>query len=230
VAVAISQTANPAGAASASSVATYSTVSIGTASSDRIIVVCVTGEDNGGANPNSATLDYGSGDTAMTAGTLASSSNTRARTFYLAAPTGTTGTVKVTWSADVAATENHIVVLAVTGATSSPTEGTDTSADMDATDPLTTGSITIPANGGFIAAAADSADAATHTWANATVGIDEDAGLFRMTTATSTSSGTVTVTCTGTTNGAAGSLAYLIWSPAQKSFPFRSTRRIFWRS
>jgi hypothetical protein len=85
---------------------------------------------------------------------------------------------------------------------------------MDATDPLTTGSTTIPANGGMIAVAACATDTVAKAWANLTEDIDEDAGDFRFTTAFSTTSGTATRTCTGTTNGEDGSLAWVIFNPS----------------
>lgn len=208
--VAITQTADPAGVNTASSVVTYSTVSIGTASSDRIIAVCSGNEENTGASPVSATIDYGSGDVAMLTTALAIFTNVSARIFYLHVPTGTTATIKVTWTADATSIENHIAVYSVTGG-EVLSSGTSTSTDMDATAPLTTGSITIPTGGGFLAVAAGGSDAVGKTWANATEDLDEDAGGYQFTTATRVTAGTVTVTCTGGTNNEDGALAYMIF-------------------
>ena len=60
MAVTITQTANPAGVAASSAIATYSSQSIGTASSDRIVVVLV-GTEFASSNPSACTIDYGSG-------------------------------------------------------------------------------------------------------------------------------------------------------------------------
>lgn len=208
--VAITQTANPAGVNAVSNVATYSSVSIGTATSDRIVVVTVASEQTG-VTPTSCTIDYGTGDTAMTAGTLASFGAQAAQTFRLAVPTGTTATIKVTFTGgSPIASRNKIAVYRVTGADSSAvTAGADTSTDMDATDPLTTGVNTIVTSGGFLAVVSGATDTDAKTWANATEDIDEDAGVFRFTTAFSTTAGTLVRTCTGAVDGEDGAMSWL---------------------
>jgi hypothetical protein len=212
--VAITQTADPAGVASSAGVITYTDASIGTASSDRIVCVCAAAEITG-ATLDSATINYGSGDIAMSATSLANFGNVYARIFYLAVPTGTIATIKITTTTAVSNTQNHIAVYAVTGAsTTLSASGTDTSTDMDATDPLTTGSITIPANGGFLAVIAGATSGISNkTWANATEDLDENAGAFGFSTAIRTTSGTVTVTCTGSSNGEDGALVYVVFNP-----------------
>jgi len=212
VAVSITRTANPAGVNSASNVATYSGVSIGTADSSRIIVVCV-GTELASSTPSGCTIDYGSGDTTMTAGSGGNFGAVYAQTYRLAVPTGTTATIKVTYSStNPTDTQNHIAVYSVIGATYS-SAGNDGSTDMDSSDPLTTGSITIPTAGGFIAVAAGANDTNAKTWANATEDIDADVGAFRFTTATRTTALTTTaVTCKGTSNGEDGALSYIIFS------------------
>lgn len=208
MAVAITQTANPAGVAASSTIATYTAASIGTAASDRIVVVVV-GTELAAANPSACTID----GTAMTAASGGDFAAVQTQIFYKFWPTGTTADIAVTYSAtSPGAAANHIAVYSVTGATDTlNSSGNDGSSDMDATDPLTTGSITIPTNGGFIAVAAGAADTVAKTWANATEDIDDDAGTFRFTTATRTTALTTTaVTCTGGTNGEDGALSYII--------------------
>jgi hypothetical protein len=213
MAVAITQTQNPAGVAASSTIATYSGVSIGTAANDRTIAVVVGSELNN-STASACTIDYGNGEETMSESTQGSFGAMRARVFYLLVPTGTTATIKVTFSSvSPGATANHIAVYRLTDARFSSSGG-DGSTDMDANVPLTTGSITIPSNGGFLAIASGANDTNAKTWANASVDLDIDAGTFRFTTATRTTSGTVTVTCTGTSNGEDGALSYAIFDVA----------------
>jgi hypothetical protein len=149
----------------------------------------------------------------------------RARWFKANAPTGTVATVRVTWSGAVLATENHISIYAVTGHDQTlDASGTDTSNDMDTTDPLTTAAITIPANGGFVAAAACATDTTTKTWANATGDLTVDAGTFRHVTATRTTALTATaVTLTGSTNGEDGAMTWIIFTAGPAVVQRRAT-------
>jgi len=207
MAVAITQTANPAGVNTSSNVATYSGVAIGAAAANRIVVVLV-GSELASASINSVTL----GGNAMSAGTQGNFDAVYARAFYLAYPTGTTADIVVTYGAGATSTQNHIAVYSVTGGVYSST-GADQSSDMDTTDRLTTGAITIASGGGFIAIAAGATDTVAKTWANATEDLDVDAGDFRFTTATRTTALTATaVTCTGGTNGEDGALSYLLFT------------------
>ncbi len=211
MAVSIVQTANPAGVSASGSTITYSNVSIGTASSDRIIVVLFAVELTS-CLPLSCTIN----GTSMTAiasfpqfGALSS------HIFYLNYPSNTTANIVVTvGGGSPTNTQNHIAVYAVYGGVYS-SYGNDTSTDMDTSDPLTTGSITIPTDGGFIAVAAGATDTNAKTWTNATKDIDIDAGAFRFTTAYRTTALTSTaITCYGTSNGEDGVLSYLIFSPS----------------
>lgn len=207
----ITQTANPAGVSASSNVATYTGASIGAAAPDRIIAVVV-GSELASTPIASCTIDYGSGDTAMNAGTQGNQGAVYARTFYLAVPTGTTATIKVTFTTNSpTSTQNHIAVYRILDAVYSST-GADQSTDMDATDPLTTGSTTIGTGGVMLAVAAGATDTAGKTWANLGEDIDADAGALRFTTAFSTTAGTATRTCTGTTNGEDGALSWLIFA------------------
>lgn len=207
MAVAITQTANPAGVNHSGGVVTYSGLSIGTAAADRIVVVLIGSE--AGDEPSEVTI--GGNAATKATGTTLGTTTVDAYIYYRAVPTGTTADVVIS-SFSAQSTNHHIAVYSVTGAASPPTAGNDTSDDMDATDPLTTGSTTIAANGGMLAVAAGSTDANAKTWANLTEDIDADAGALRFTTASSTTAGTATRTCTGTQNGEDGALAWVIFA------------------
>lgn len=207
MAVTITQTANPAGVSASSNVATYTDAAIGTAAPNRIVVVLV-GSELASTPIASCTI----GGNAMNAGTQGNQGAVYARAFYLLYPTGTTATVAVTFTTNSpSSTQNHIAVYTVTDAAYSST-GADKSTDMDATDPLTTGSTVIAAGGGMIAVAACATDTVAKAWANLGEDIDDDAGALRFTTAFSTTAGTATRTCTGTTNGEDGAMSWLIFA------------------
>lgn len=207
MATVITQTANPAGVSASATVATYTGVSIGTAAPNRIVVVLV-GSELASTPIASCTI----GGNAMTAGTQGNQGAVYARAFYLLYPTGTTANIAVTFTTNSpTSTQNHIAVYSVVGGTYSST-GADQSTDMDSTDPLTTGSISIASGGGFIAVVASATDTNAKTWANATEDIDADGGALRFTTATRTTALTTTaVTCTGTTNGEDGAMSWIIF-------------------
>src|SRR3989344_3227301 len=152
MAVSITQTANPAGVAASSNVATYSNAAIGNAHPDRIVVVLV-GTELASSAPTACTL----GGTAMNIGTGAVQGDVYSQLFYLAYPTGTTATVAVTFGAtNPSGTQNHIAVYDVSdGAYSS--KGSYSSTDIR-DDLLTTGSTTIAASGGMLAVAACATD------------------------------------------------------------------------
>ena len=167
MAVVITRTANPDGVNSVTNVATYTNAAIGDAHPDRVVVVCVGVES--AATIDSCTLG-GTGMTAGTQGRLAST--VAARTFYLAYPTGTTATVAVTFSADILAAGNHIAVYNISdGAYAS--SGGDSSSDMDSTDALTTGSVTVATGGGLIAVAAGRGES-VKVWSVGGIGEDLD--------------------------------------------------------
>lgn len=213
MATVITQTANPAGSAASSNIATYSSQAIGAAGASRIVVVAV-GTELLNSAPTACTIDYGSGDVAMSAGAVATFGNQNARLFYLAVPTGTTATIKVTFgSTNPDGTQNHIAVYSVTGGIYSA-EGSDTSDDMDITDPVTTGIINIPTGGGFIGVVSCQNDTNAKTWIGATEDIDNDAGVYRFTTSISTTSGSTTVMCTGITETENGAFSWLIFDIA----------------
>lgn len=214
MAVVITRTADPAGVASSANITSYLAASIGTAAHDRVVAV-VCGGEVATNTPNSATIDYGAGDVAMLATNLATFGNMRARVFYLhVGGAATAADIMVTWSGAVTAVQNHIAVYSVSGAKGAlNTSGTNTSTDMDVTVPLTTGSSTIPADGGMLAIAVGATDTVAKTWVNLAEDLDADAGDFRFTTATSTTAGAAIRTCFGTTNNEDGAMAWVIFDP-----------------
>ena len=207
MAVAISNTANPAGSASTGTTTrTYTGLSTGTAAHDRVIVVLVGSKLTSGTI-TAATINGNS----MTATTLATQGIVYARAFYRPWPLGTTADIAVTFGASQGDTTQHIYVYSVTGAQGAASfSGSNNSTDMDVSTPLTTGSITIATNGGFIACTAKASDTTTATWANATGSLDVDAGTFRFQSATRiTALSATAVTCTGSTNNEDGCMAWI---------------------
>ena len=230
MAVAISRTANPLSTtvSIAGNVGTYSGQAIGTASSDRIVVLCVGTEVLSGTI-NSATIDFGSGDTAMKAGAQATFGNNSARCFYLNVTSGTTATFKITFGVAPTTTNQHISVYVATGAYLSVSSGGHVSTDMDSSAPLTaqfnvittggaSGKIDIPTNGGLLACASCATDTVAKTWAGATEDLDEDAGDLRWTTATTTTGGSTAITCTGATNAEDGAMSWVMFHPNTGAF------------
>lgn len=216
MAVAITNTANPAGVSHTANVTTYSGVSTGAAVPGRITVVAI-GKEVATVAPTGVTLNDGSGATAMTLIAGNTFGNMGAWLYYLPMEwrTPTTADIAVTWSGAITNTQNHIAVYTVTDAIFPATSsGTDTSTDMDATDPLTTGSTTIPAGGGMLALASTATNTTTKTWTNLTIDLNTDTSAFKFTTGTSTTAGTATRTCQGSTNGEDGVLAWVTFSPS----------------
>lgn len=207
--ITISQTASPTSVDTSSSVATYTSVSIGVASADRIIVVAVTAETVS-TTINSCTINSGGGAVAMNAGTAASSSSARSRLFYLAVPTGTTATIAVTFSGDVTAANHKISIYRLVGEPAFQSQSTKTAFNFSLG--VSTGSITIPEGGCFIAVVCGVTDTSAVTWTEATEDLDIDAGGHRHTTAFRTTSGTVTISAANSSgNGAA--MVWMIFSP-----------------
>jgi hypothetical protein len=218
MAVSITQTANPAGAGTGTTI-TYSTVDIGAADPSRIVAVAAGTELTNG-EPVSATIDYGSGAVAMVPGTLGDFAAVSAQWFFLAVPTGTSANIAITFGASHAdGTTQHIAVYRVLDARVTGGSGVG---DTDA-DPITSGGVTIPTNGGLLAISSMAADTTTRTWGGATGDIDADAGTFRFTTAMSTTGGVATLTVSGA-NGEDGALSWLIFSPADRP-PIGNKRR-----
>jgi hypothetical protein len=214
MAVAFSNTANPAGVNGSANVASYN-VQIGTSQNDRQLVVLVGGEAATLTNVSAVDMVGGNGTSkSFTPGTLGIQGVVVARGFVAWVPESDTGaTFNVTFTgATPTSTENHISVYKVTDGALNPTPGANNSTDMDSNAPLTTGSHVIAANGGIIVGLAKATDTTTATWANLTGGLDVDAGAFRYQTATSTSAGTATRTATGSTNQEDGAMSWFTFT------------------
>lgn len=220
MAVAIARTAAPVSGslADGSFLATYTAQSIGAAASDRIIAVCAAVEVAVSIDGIALLLDDAVTVISAANAVGASFGTLRIAMWLFAVPQSSTAAdVLVQYSGAVTAAGNNIAVYRIVGAGMSaqanyPTTGSNTSTDMDVTAPLTTGSTTIPTNGGMLAAAAGATDTVAKTWANLTVDIDNDAGTFRLTAATSTTAGAATRTCTGGTNAEDGVMVWAIFS------------------
>ena len=219
MAVAITRTANPAGATAVSNVTTYSAQSVGSAAKGRLVVVCI-GKEVATVTLSSVTIADDVGTRSMTSIGGTTFGNNGA--WMYSAPvsdTATTVTIAATWSGAITNVQNHITIYVLTDAAAPPSSsGTDTSTDMDVSDPLTTGSRTIPTDGGMLAAASCATDTVVKAWANLTEDLDEDAGAFRWTTAFSTTPATATVTVTGTTTGEDGVLVWAIFAASANPF------------
>ncbi len=209
MAVAITRTANPNGVNSSSSIATYSSASIGTAATNRIVAVACTSSI--GTTAASATIDSGGGAVAMSATANITNGDFSTRIFYLTVASGTAATIRITFTTDVADSQNHIVVYAVTGS-SVPllSSGTDATFNING-DPLTTGSITIPANGGLLGSVAEEGSDLV-TWGNATEDTDDTSGGYQYSTAIRATSGTTTITCTSSSESTPAVLAWAVFS------------------
>ena len=212
MAVAITRTADPAGVTHSANVTTYSAQSVGAAAPDRLVVVCI-GKEVATVTVSSVTITDDVGTRAMASIGGTTFGNNGAWMYRSPVSfTATTIDIAVTWSGAITNIQNHITIYVLTDAMAPPSSsGTNTSTDMDATAPLTTGSRTINTNGGMLACASCATDTVAKTWANLTEDLDADAGDFRWTTATSVAAGTSTRTCTGGTNGEDGVLVWAIF-------------------
>lgn len=221
MAVAITRTADPAGVSHTANVTNYSSQSVGSAAKGRLVVACI-GKEVATVTVSSVTItdDVGTRTMASIAGTTFGNNGA----WMYQAPvsdTATTVDIAITWSGAITNAQNHLTLYVLTDAQGPPSSsGTGTSTDMDATDPLTTGSRTIPTNGGMLACASCATDTVAKTWANLTEDLDADAGAFRWTTAFSTTPATATVTVTGATNGEDGVLVWAIFAASADPFTF----------
>lgn len=185
--VVITPTAN----ASFSSVTSVAGVAIGTASTDRMVVVAIT---TNSSTPSGLTIG------GIAATKLIEASNTIVAQIWAAmVPTGTTATIAWTGSAS-----GGYSAFAVTG----PADVFAAATLSDITSPLS-GSITIPSSGGFIAVTANGEQATGVAWTNATEYSDINAGI-RHSAAYSTTAGATTLSVT-TNSGTFPTLAAAAW-------------------
>ena len=193
---------------------TYSGVSIGTAASDRIVVVCFASTLS---RVSSITIDSGGGAVAMTlgAGNSGASDNVYARMAYLLVTSGTTATIVITTvTGSPSAIQNHVCVYAVTGIGTAPAVRTSSDYQAD----MSTGSAfmdaPISAGGAFIGVSG-SAPANAKSWSNATEDLDEKSGSggFQFGTATRNTAFQGHVSLTDGTNvdsSAVSSITFLV--------------------
>ena len=139
---------------------TFSSVAIGTASSDRYVVAVATVRSAGTSDITmTCTIGGVSATSAATVASLTSSAH-RQNIFIAAVPTGTTGNVVLTFSRS--AIRSMISVFAVTGI-----DGLTASATATSTASPGSGTITIPAGGIAIAGSYNILGGA-YTWSNLT--------------------------------------------------------------
>lgn len=226
MAVSIIQTHNLTGVTGTT--ATYTSISIGTATDSRIVVVCY-GMEQTAQSATNVQIDWGTGTANLTSLASASSGILRGQLFYRQIATGTLATFTITNAANVLlSTAIRGGVYWVNNATTSiSTSGLSTSTDMDATTPLTTGSREVPSGGGLLAVAACASGAITKTWTNATADMAFNTGLFGLNTGIKTTSGIATTSLQGTLNGEDGSMSWMIFAeavsaatPILRSLPF----------
>lgn len=141
-------------------------LSFGSAAADRIVVACVSGSASStGRTVSSATIG---GVTATEVVFTACSDARGVLGIYVASvPTGTSGTVSVTWSGSMA--RSNAIVYAMYGAGS----GTAHDTVSNSSSPTSSGTIDIPADGGLIGFSYDQNNTShTCTWTGVTEDID----------------------------------------------------------
>lgn len=205
-------TAGPTGVASdGSNNSTYTGLSTGAAAKGKLVVLFI-GKEVATVVLNSITIDDGSGSGVRSMTLIGGTTFGNVGAWMYRASVddaSSTATFVLNWSGAVSATNSQIAVYALSDAAAPQSySGTNTSTDMDATVPLTTGSTVIATGGGMLAGAMCADGSVGKTWANLTEDIDVNTTGSRFTTALSITAGTATRTCTGTTNGEDGVLVY----------------------
>lgn len=187
--------------AGGTSTQTFTSAAIGTAASDRLVIVgIVIGKDSGtwSANPVSSVTIGGISATQVGSQILCEGTATAALAIFAASvPTGTTANIVVTMAANGA---TDIVIWNATGLSS--TTASDTKSD-NAT-PFTQ-SLTVP-TGGFGIGLAGGESVTSWTWTNLTERSDAASGIYVASGADTTSTGSISVTATN----AAGTRAAML--------------------
>ena len=204
--VTIAYTATAVSTASAT-VYTFSNQALGTAASDRLIVVS---SDNYDGTTSGITV----AGVAATAVVQASGTNSRAGLWQAAVPSGTTGDIVVTLGAGN--DRQGIGVWAIYGAANS--SANDTATDADSSDPLTV-SMDCPANGVMIGVGAGHTTGTKgYSWTNLTENFDAVIKTSTQHTGASAAfeaiQSSVTITCDPATNTNGGCMAAASWGPA----------------
>lgn len=187
---------------------TFSTLSFGTESADRHIIVGVTARAGGAFTIDSVTIG---GVSATPIASVTSGTDNKAALFIAAVPTGATGDVVVdTGGADPA--RMAVVVWAATGLSGTAAHDTSTSTAA----PLAAATFDVPANGIAVGVAFTQA-AATATWANLSENADAQIAATNSysgaSVAFATTQTSLAVTCTWTTSTTPAG-AFASWAPA----------------
>ena len=180
---------------SASTTATVSSASIGTATWDRLVVVGITVEET--ATINTVTIGGITATSAISVRNTTGTPDNAVAIFYARVPTGTTGNIVVTLSASSSQT-GVVSVWAMTGA-STPPINTNSGQGAGATQTLA--GITIPTGGAAVYAFNNATTGTAVTWTNATERDDlaNSGATYRHSSADTTTAGTPTVTADGAT-------------------------------
>jgi hypothetical protein len=197
---------------SAGATQTHTGVDIGAAGADRIVVVGVIG--TGTTNSSTITGATIAGITATQvagADVSAAGASGQLAVIYAPVPTGTTGTIAVTFSGTKA--RSAISVWAVYGSTGTHTDADESQGSAVSSRALS--ALTVPAGGAGILFSGTSNDATTSVaWTNATERADAVMSGGRYSSADTTTAGTNTLTATYTgTAPAQMFLAGLAFSP-----------------
>lgn len=144
---------------------TFSSQSLGTATTDRQILVTLWGRDDGAGSPALTSVTVGGVTATVDITYLSGSNRNRAAVVRAAVPTGTTGDVVVTF--DTTVERCGIGVYAMYDAATSVTD-TGFSEASTMTDTLN-----IPANGVAVGIAAIGGGGRTYTWTNLSEDFDE---------------------------------------------------------
>jgi hypothetical protein len=147
----------------------FTTQSFGAADATRRIIVCPSGRRTGGTNPNGGVASMTIGGVSATEVTSVTNAGNHMAMWIAAVPSGTTGTVAITWTN----TQNKcaIGVFSLLNSTSSAIASA-----TSISSPLSSGSLSIPENGCAVGAGYSGINTTT-TWANLSEDFDaNDAG------------------------------------------------------
>lgn len=179
---------------SASTTATVTSQSIGTAAWDRIVIVAVTVEET--ATIDSCTIGGATANVGISGRNTTGTPDNAAAIFWLPVPTGTTANIVVTLSATSSQT-GRISVWAARGAHAQGTSDTDTGQGSGTTQTIT--ALTIPPQGAGFCVFNNATTNTAVTWTNATERDDTSVGNYRHSAADTTTAGTNTITADGAT-------------------------------
>ena len=204
---AAAKTASPTaiGTGGLSSPQSFASVAIGTASSNRIVVVCFQNRKPlGSANGDLATVTIGGVGATKATGTPSTNANAT-EIWYAPVPTGTTATISVTFSSGFLDGIQPMVGILTGSATTSNSSNQTAAGYPAASTNANTAAITVASGGvAVLCGIADSNSGVSSSWTNATkdvppndVGYLANGSGFTGTLAHASASATVTETVTG---------------------------------